>query len=116
MKAVKIRVENKEILELRIPRAGAYFCPICGEELEGYLPYEEMPADGSKSAPSWQICPTCETEYGYPDMISSDSPPGTKAQVWNDLRVKWLNRAGWTAANLQQLKENLGIEMQPPLG
>jgi hypothetical protein len=49
-------------------------------------------------------------------MISSDSPPGTKAQVWNDLRVKWLNRAGWTAANLQQLKENLGIEMQPPLG
>ena len=57
-----------------------FMCPVCGYE---YL--EEKPYDKQGNA-SFEICPSCGTEFGYDDANKSNK----------DLRAKWIkNGKNW---------------------
>lgn len=59
-----------------------FACPIClfPDLME---PYEDC---------SYNICPSCGTEYGYDDCMPRDANYREKWQRRIDLRLEWINR------------------------
>jgi hypothetical protein len=56
-------------------------------------------------AASFDICPNCKTQYGVDDH----SEEHNVTDMWRGLRTEWLDKVGWDADALRQLKENLGL-------
>lgn len=52
-----------------------HMCPVCG-----FLGLEEPAYDGN--APSYEICPSCGTEFGLDDYDKS----------WTELRQRWIRK------------------------
>lgn len=53
-----------------------YTCPVCG-----WSKLEESPYDETKSS-SFEICPSCGTEFGYQDATKSHA----------ELRKEWIEK------------------------
>jgi len=111
--AYRFELPTGEIVTLYQASNGDFACPICGFLLAG----GEAPWWGdSESQPgitiktkgfygSFNICPCCDTEYGYEDC-------GTNAS-WRDLRQKWLAEIDQTPEILTQLANiNVSIERE----
>jgi len=45
-------------------------------------------------------------------MLAEHSPDGRQQEVWEYLRIRWLNEAGWTDENLRQLEAGLEIDVE----
>lgn len=118
----RLKAYNREIIEIRHAPDGGTICPVCGA-----LGYADEPsyagAPGSEEAsrtgtpppayPSFNICPTCNTQYGVDDYV--DALEGVSIpQRWAELRRRWLAKIGWRPEALQQLRDNLDITVEPP--
>ncbi len=57
-----------------MPSKQHHTCPVCG-----YKGLREPPRDRAGN-PSFEICPSCGTEFGYDDATATPS----------DLRIRWL--------------------------
>jgi len=63
-------------------RNDKYMCPVCG-----YPEIEEIPYL-DENTPSYEICPSCGTEYGYDDLVKTHT----------QLRDEWIiNGLSWWA-------------------
>jgi hypothetical protein len=111
MKIVQARAYNGDLISFRKPSEDEFICPVCGASLTGSLPWDEVESTPPSWTPTYDTCPVCITEYGLEDSITSDSPPGAQAGRWDELRIRWLNQAGWPEDKLRQLKENLEIDI-----
>lgn len=94
---------NGELIEARQSADGSFVCAICG-----FIGLGDPPFFGTN-----EICPCCFNEYGFDDAAPIGAPPGTQAARFAELRRTWLERIGWLAAGLDQLR-NLGIEADAP--
>ncbi len=68
-----------------------YKCPVCG-----YKGLEEPPYDSAGSA-SFEICPSCGTEFGCDDY---ENDHATLRHIWIQSGAKWWNQStpppiGW---------------------
>ena len=59
-------------------------CPVCG------YPDLSEPAYLAGGNPSWDICPSCGTQFGLSDWV--DSNPAPLAKIHEELRRKWIGR------------------------
>lgn len=71
-----------------------YVCPVCG-----FPDLEEPPYD-DKGCPTYEICPSCGTEFGYQDALT---PHSTLRQRWIENGAKWSSSVqqpppGWSAS------------------
>ncbi len=57
-----------------LSRKQKYLCPVCGYDELKSPPYDEF------NCPTYEICPSCGTEFGYDDATVKHS----------DLRAKWI--------------------------
>ena len=58
-----------------------YECPVCG-----YPELGEPPWTGNRA--SFEICPSCGTEFGYDDAAGGDE--ARRPSVYNVLREAWI--------------------------
>jgi len=80
--SVPVTMRNGESVSLR--RDGTrWVCPVCGAWLDR-APYNPDSGD-----PSRDWCASCETQFGWDDIIPPDAPPGTQAAKWRELREDW---------------------------
>jgi hypothetical protein len=118
----KVILLNGEEITLREVADGSSrtICPVCGFISHGVLAWSMGRSVDEKTGkeygeatggPSFDICPCCCTQYGLDDIFSKDRKQ-TMLQIWNKLRINWLDRIGWTPEALQQLHDNLGIDTQ----
>jgi hypothetical protein len=116
MNITQVKLKSGEIVEIR-QAPGGYICPVCGFMHGGDPPYayHQSVLDDGKSlsepygAASFDVCPSCHVEYGNDDYADGRSV----ASMWEQLRLDWLQRTGWSEAALAQLRENLGIPTPP---
>lgn len=105
-----MRLRSGEQIEIRQAVDGKFYCPVCGFLLPGgEPPYFALTMEGGVddfAHASFDICPCCHTEFGFDDYIDGKS----RLQRWNELRLEWLNRIGWTSEALKQLQDNLDID------
>ncbi len=59
-----------------------YQCPVCGYKGLEAPPYE------SSGSPSFEICPSCGTEFGYDDF---ETDHATLRNNWIQSGAKWWN-------------------------
>jgi predicted RNA-binding Zn-ribbon protein involved in translation (DUF1610 family) len=84
-----------------MPNKPRYICPVCG-----FPDLDEPPYDESKCA-SFDICPSCGTEYGYHDATRSHSE---LRREWVRNGMRWWSQSrkpskGWDPElQLRQLK------------
>ena len=97
-------MHNGEAVKIFYAEDGRSACPVCGFLCAGEPPWT---VDGG----SFDICPSCHTEYGVDDGMASTSPVGSFAKRWEDLRIEWLNRNGWTDIAFRQLT-NVGLDLE----
>ena len=76
---------------------GEYACPVCGSTSPADPPWDE-------SGASFDICTFCHTQFGYDDGMSPDSPIGAFQKMWDELRLKWLEKENWPDWALAQLR------------
>lgn len=57
-------------------------CPVCGCDL-GFEPWKH-------DRPSHEICPSCGTHFGYHDDPMAGGIQGTRQQIYEKLRKKWI--------------------------
>jgi len=114
MRTYRLNFRNGEVGELRQLDDGSWACPICGEPWHRFPPY--WPNDGelgsvhSVSTPELgAICPGCDVEFGVDEGCAPYAQIGWMHRQYRELRVRWLDRVGWSAEALKQLQENLGI-------
>ena len=111
MKTHKKILDNGEEIEIRETDDGRFICPICGVAARGEPPYDE--ALGAVIAyGSAETCSCCDVQYGHTDFIVLGSAIGRARQIWEELRKEWLDRIGWPDWALQQLKDNLGLDVE----
>lgn len=119
MKIHRMRVYHSKI-ELIIYELedGGTACPVCGYALAGEWPWgpiDETADDGVPYAfASFDICPCCNTHYGNEDCAST-SEPDAILKRWEELRRRWIEKAGCGPEVVQQLR-NIGIEVECPPG
>ena len=109
-----VRRKSGEQLPVHQTEHGVYLCPICGFPVSDVAPYEDTyRADGGPTVgdeqfatPSYEKCESCGAYYGETDLVLGDA---SLQERWRELRRSWLDRVGWTASALAQLR-NLGIE------
>ncbi|ACK70939.1 conserved hypothetical protein [Gloeothece citriformis PCC 7424] len=75
-----------------------YKCPVCGYKGLEAPPYES-------GSPSFEICPSCGTEFGYDD---AETDHATLRHVWIEAGAKWWSSStcpppGWNP--YEQLRE-----------
>ena|SRR5579862_5079494 len=111
-----LRLFSGEEIEIRHTTDGQSVCPVCGYLAKGNPPYRESlqtnsaePATEPKGSPSFDICPSCKTQYGEDDFVDSTENLSTK-QRWNILRLQWLECIGRNPMALERLRQNLGID------
>jgi hypothetical protein len=90
-------------------------CPVCGNIACSRLPPWSMgtrrdPVTHKEfgepvALPSYDICPSCQTQYGEDDTTRAESVTA----AWEELRREWLDSQKWSAEALKQLKDNLGV-------
>jgi hypothetical protein len=104
---------NGEVGVLNELEGGFYACPICGTPSDEplYMPNDgELGPKDEVSTPDFgEVCPGCRVEFGVEEGVPPYAPISAMAQQHARLRIKWLNRVGWTPEALQQLREHLGI-------
>ena len=108
-----IHLQSGEPIEVRRVRDGAYFCPVCGYPVSDNAPYEDtLSVDRGGNAvgpafatPSYEKCESCNTRYGVTDVVTT----GSLNDRWRELRLMWLDSAGWSKAALNQIREHLDI-------
>lgn len=86
-------------------------CPVCGVIVagigDGHV-WAEMNPDGSwRLYPSHDICDECGVEYGAGDVGPAEM---TQHEVWDRLRILYLQRCSSKAAAIQRIQANLGVE------
>ena len=112
IKAIHKKVlHNCEEIEIRETDNGQFICPICGSPEEGAPPYYAS-LGASVAFGSDEICNCCEVQFGETDLMALDSAIGEQKQIWEALRNKWLDKIGWPDWALQQLKDNLGLDVE----
>lgn len=79
------------------------YCPICGACLNGCQAYTQG------GYPSEEICPDCGVQFGDDDL-PSQTFHGNTEDHFNQLRLEWLSREGWTDEQVKQLKNVLCID------
>jgi hypothetical protein len=81
-------MRNGELAEIRETDDGKFLCPICDAEVP------QTPYDLKTGKPSREWCPNCDHQWGWDDIIPPDSPPGTIARKWRELREQWERNGG----------------------
>jgi len=109
-----IRLKSGEVIDIRETADGPV-CPVCGFASAGDPPYglcRTVLQDGSLGesygAASFDVCPSCGTEYGNDDYAEGQ----TVTSMWDQLRIKWLDRAGWSDIALKQLQDHLNLTQE----
>ena len=102
-----------ERLEIRQTIEGGYVCPVCGRvgAPGGEAPWEETIGERTVApfaTGSHNICVSCCTQYGYDD-IPPKASGSSIAEMWWQLRIKWLSRVGWTSDAVRQVVDHLAI-------
>lgn len=80
-----------------------WLCPVCAERASGEAPYDQLALYGSQD-----ICPRCNTQYGYDDVAFGTDTVQSK---WKKLRFNWLAKEGWPDDALIRLNKDLGIDL-----
>ena len=113
MKSHTLKFPNGDVGVLNQLDDGSWACPICGDPWTDppYFPNDgEVGSLRDFSTPSLgEICDGCDVEYGLDVGCSEETPPGWMPRVFMRHRIRWLNRVGWSAEALKQLRDNLGI-------
>ena len=108
----KLKLYLGEIIEVRKTADGEDICPVCGfilgENSGAWRNYQTVLPNGSLAepggAPSHDICPCCETHYGFDDDAEGAESITAK---WQELRAAWLKRVGPDDPVAKQQLENL---------
>jgi hypothetical protein len=112
---IKMKIWTGEIIKIKHCKDERSICPICGF----ITPHPWGPAwtitietgeDGMHlGTPSWDICPSCNTQYGEddaPDTLIDDT--NTKiTEKWCSLRIEWflkMRKDGKVDDAIKQLK------------
>jgi hypothetical protein len=87
-----------------------YQCPVCG-----YIGFDEPPW-ASDVSPSYDICPSCGTEFGYQDFGQNELERRAR---WQTLRQEWIGRGmPWSSsvdpkpAEWDPIKQLRGIDIE----
>jgi hypothetical protein len=117
-----VRLLNGEEIKIREAKNGDVHsvCPVCGFISHADLPWSMGRSTDEQTGrefgeafggASFDICPCCDAQYGLDDMFSEEGKP-PMPEIWEGLRIKWLDRTGWKPEALKQLRDNLDIHMQ----
>ena len=110
MPMLRMKFINGEVAEMKVPKEGDSFCPVCGEAFFNYVPYQ--PDTQGVWSGTFDTCPNCEFVFGYSDSVGPDDPPGAVHHAWKIFRLRWLNRKGWTNDCLLQLQTSLSVDVE----
>ena len=105
---------TNEVVILRRTPDGRPVCPVCGVAWPSGAEHawsgsgERNPEGLLIVAPSYDICPSCKTEFGNDDIPDSGE---SLADSWAWLRGKWLEQAGRSMDVVARLKKNLGVDI-----
>jgi|SRR5688500_16612826 hypothetical protein len=111
MKVHLLRMFDGQTIRIHEIQPGVFACPVCGFDLGNMPPWSEgyaMRPDGSRTelraSASHEICPSCDTEFGYDDAEEGIS----QEECWHRLRERWLAGTDDKERARVQLK-NIGI-------
>ena len=123
----QVRLHSGETVEIRLLPDGRSVCPVCGLMAGGEPAYSygecgqareparevqgEARAEPQFGRASFDICPDCHTQYGESDS-APDFPGHTQAEVWEVLRIRWLDLIHWSQGMLDRLQRNLDIDVE----
>ena len=82
----------------------AFKCPVCG-----YPGLSEEPWGPTGDQPSYEICPSCGTEFGYQDFATDLTKRRERHRV---LRAEWI-RAGRPRDDFESYKTPAELEWDP---
>ena len=116
LKVTRLKTYSGGEIEIHESDDGDSACPVCGIILSGEPAwYLSWPVDAhgkqigeSSAVGSHNICPCCDTHWGYDDSPDGDGELITTK--WAELRGEWLNRVPHTPAVVEQLK-NIGVNL-----
>jgi hypothetical protein len=103
----RVTTDFGESVTLYRSTAGNVLCPVCGREWP-----ETAEWDGPFYLNSLDVCDECETQWGWNDLKEIPPVPQNPPEKrWHKLRLKWLDRVGWSEPALRQLRANLGMDI-----
>ena len=100
---------NEELLPVPRTTTGGHVCPVCGLVSEK-MQHGAWDSDGRTrasngidviGAPSYDICPCCETQFGLDDMGMFDA---TVQGSWRLLRQAWLAKTRFSKEAIEQIR------------
>lgn len=108
-----VKFANGELMEFVELRWGgrnpAYACPVCGKG-QSTAPYTALRSVDDLSFSSFgDRCADCGIQYGIDDHCPDNWTVGAMRGLYDEYRVRWLDRTGWRADAIEQISKNLGI-------
>jgi RNA polymerase subunit RPABC4/transcription elongation factor Spt4 len=115
MKKVLLTNKHGECVEIVVTDDDKFICPVCGF-IAQYM--YSMGCDRNILEvldSDCEICPSCKTNYGIADAPSKAQNLGDSiSKRWEWLRLEWLRKISWSTESLKQLRDNLGVQIEPP--
>jgi RNA polymerase subunit RPABC4/transcription elongation factor Spt4 len=116
MKQILLTNKHGECVEIVVTDDNKFVCPICGyisDSDDFHLEHRNNILVILDS--DWEICPSCLTNYGIADAPSKAQNLGDSiSKRWEWLRLEWLRKTSWSTESLKQLRDNLGVQIEPP--